>query len=263
MVSAVDVANMALDTIGARYSITSLDPPQPPPNANLVARHYQPKIDALHRSAHWSFARRQAKLSLLMAAIGTPENPNGTTLPLPPPPWQYAYAYPSDCLAARFLVADNPPQGQDLPVLAAGAYATPLWPWNPGWTFIVGNALDANGNQIRIILTDLEFAQLVYTVRVTDPDVWDPQFLLASTAYLGAWLVNPTSGDGDMLRNMIGIVKEVVGDARVADGNEAMTSNDYVPDWMQVRGIAGYNIVGGPNAFYGWSPLGFPGGGFF
>src|ERR1700719_4577737 len=105
MVSAVDVANMALDNIGARYSITSLDPPQPAPNAVMVARHYQPKIDALHRAAHWNFTRKQAALSLLRAANGTPENPSGTTLPIPPVPWQYEYAYPSDCLLARFLVA--------------------------------------------------------------------------------------------------------------------------------------------------------------
>src|SRR5579859_6133342 len=102
MTSPVDVCNMALDNIGARYSITSLSPPQPPPNAVMVARHYQPKIDALHRAAHWNFARAQAALTLLKAAKGTPENPDGTKLPIPPIPWQYEYGYPPDCLAARF-----------------------------------------------------------------------------------------------------------------------------------------------------------------
>jgi len=64
-ISEVDVCNMALDNIGARYSITSLTPPQPAPNAIMVARHYQPKIDALLRAAHWNFARKQATLTLL------------------------------------------------------------------------------------------------------------------------------------------------------------------------------------------------------
>src|SRR5438105_10270304 len=111
MVSPVDVCNMSLDQIGARFSILSLNPPSPAPNAAVVARHYQPKLDALFRAAHWNCARRQTNrqgtqagqnpFSLIRAAQGTPENPSGTTLPLPPVPWQYQYLQPPDCLKAR------------------------------------------------------------------------------------------------------------------------------------------------------------------
>lgn len=261
MTSEVDVANMALDSIGARYSITSLTPPQPAPNAVLVARHYQPKMDALHRAAHWNFARKQAPLTLLKAAKGTPENPDGTKLPRPPYPWQYEYEYPADCLLARNLLAcPMNPTGSDMPILAAGGYATPLWPYTPGYKFVVGVDTDADGNQIKVILTDLEFAQLVYTARIKNPDLWDSQFLLAATAFLGAWLVNPTSGDGALLKGQIEIVSSILTQARVSDGNEGATSTDYVPDWMAVRGIGGYGFAADQNCAYGWQALGFPGG---
>lgn len=262
MTSEVDVCNMALDNIGARYSITSLNPPQPPPNANLVARHYQPKIDALHRAAHWNFARKQATLTLLKAARGTPENPDGTALPIPPIPWQYEYGYPSDCLLMRFLIA-NPPNaaGSDMPFLGGGAYGTPLWPYVPGYKFVVAVDEDASGNQIKVILTDLEFAQGVYTARIKNPDLWDPQFLLAASATLGAWLVNPTSGDGSMLKGQIEIASSIITQARVSDGNEGQTSTDYVPDWMLVRGAGAYGGASDSGQyFYGWDSLGFPGG---
>jgi len=261
MVSPVDVANMALDNIGARYSITSLDPPQPPPNAVMVARHYQPKIDALHRAAHWNFTRKQAPLTLLRAAKGTPENPDGTALPLPPVPWQYEYAFPSDCLLARSLVA-NPQNatGSSLPIFGGGTFLTPQWPYVPAYKFVVGVDTDPGGNQIKIILTNLEFAELVYTARIVNPDLWDSQFLLAGTATLGAWLVNPTSGDGEMLKNQIAIASSIVTQARVSDGNEGQTSIDHTPDWVAVRGTGTYGFAMEPGCCYGWQAMSFPGG---
>lgn len=261
MTSEVDVANMALDAIGARYSITSLYPPQPAPNAVPASRHYQPKIDALHRAAHWNFARKQATLSLLKAAQGTPENPSGTSLPLPPVPWQYEYAYPSDCLLARNLVA-NPQNASasNQPILAGGTYLTPQWPYVPGYKFIVGVDTDAGGNQIKVILTDLEFAELVYTARIRNPDLWDPQFLTAATETLGAFLIPPISGDGELLKLKIQTASGIITQARVADGNEGQTSIDYVPDWMTKRGVTGSWIGADPGCFYGWQTMGFPGG---
>lgn len=261
MVSPVDVANLALDNIGARFSVSSLSPPLPPPNAAVVARQYQPRIDALHRAAHWNFARKQISLSLLKAAKDTPENPGGTKLPLPPIPWQYEYAYPSDCLKARFLIPGcAPSQSQSGNPFPAGTQQTPPWPWtNPGYKFVVASDADANNNQIKVILTDLEYAQAVYTCRVLDPDLWDPHFLNAAAATLGAWLVNPVARNAEVLKEQIGIAKDIIEAARLSDGNEGMTSIDTVPDWMAVRGATGYAALGIPGFYYGWDYLSFPG----
>ena len=263
MTADVDIANIALDNIGARFSITSLQPPLPPPNAIVVARQYQIRIDALHRSAHWNFARKQIQGAVLKAAQGTPENPNGTTLPIPPYPWQYEYQYPPDCLLARFLICNQPLTGSGNP-FPAGVQSTPLWPFgNPGYKFVVANDTDAAGNQIKVILTDLEFAAIVYTCRVTNVDLWDAHFQNAAIATLGAWLVNPLARNSQVLKEQIEIATSVVQSARISDGNEGITSIDHTPDWMAVRGITGYGIAwDSAMTYYSWSSLGFPGGGF-
>jgi hypothetical protein len=264
MVSPVDVANMALDQIGARFSVTSIDPPGPPnnPNAVVVSRHYTPKMDALHRAAHWNFARKQATLSMLAAAQGTPENPSGTTLPIPPRPYQYEYAYPADCLKARFLIPNPPTVGTNIgPVLSAGLVQTPVWFPPIGYKFAVALDTDAANNQIKVILTDLEYAQLVYTCRVVNPDLWDPHFLAAASATLGAWLVNPLTRNAEVLKEQTQIASGIILQARVSDGNEGVTSIDHVPDWMAVRGWTGMaDRFSEPQAWYGWDSMGFPGG---
>lgn len=262
MTSPVDIANASLDGIGARFSITSLTPPLPLPNAPVVARQYGIRIDALHRAANWNFCRFQVAGNLLKAAQGTPENPNGTTLPIPPVPWQYEYAVPSDCLKVRFLIP-NPPQGgtANPPVLAAGTIATPTWPWtNPGYKFVVASDNDAKGNSYKCILTDLEYAQIIYTKRIVDPDQWDAHFINGAISYLGCWLVNPLARNAEVLKEQMEITKAVVESARISDGNEGMTDISHVPDWMAVRGATGYATLGDPGFYYGWDWLGFPGG---
>lgn len=258
----VDVSNLSLDAIGARFSITSLTPPLPPPNALVVARHYGPKIDAVHRAAHWNCCRRQQQLTLIKAAQGTPENPNGTTFPIPPIPYQYEYAYPSDCLAVRYLIP-NPPTnggGGGMPILGGGTMANPTWNPNVGYKFAVAIDLDAGGNQIKVVLTDLEYAQAVYTARITNPDLWDPHFLAANCASLAAWLVMPLQANAAVLKEQIDIAKSIIVAARISDGNEGVTSSDHTPDWMAVRGFAGLGVLNDPQAWGGWAQMGFPGG---
>jgi hypothetical protein len=254
-----------LDSIGAGLTLTSLTPPAPMPNAAVVARNYFPKINALLNSAHWNFARKQAALNLLKAAAGTPENLNGTTLPIPPVPWLYEYEYPEDCITARFLIPDPPQTSGTTP---------PIFPQTTGvqftafgsmpWKFVVGIDKDSNGNNVKVILTDLEFADLVYTMRVEDPDFWDAGFMLAAPAYLGAWLVNPTNRNAIIFKEMTGIASAAVMQARISDGNEGFTTIDSLPDWMRVReswGI-GWGPAGLGQCFYGWGTLALPGGSF-
>ena len=256
----VDISNLALDAIGSRFSITSLSPPLPPPNAIVVARRYQLTVDSLFRTAHWNFARKTAAAQLLKAAQGTPENPNGTTLPIPPFPWQYEYQYPVDCLLARYLLC-NPPQSGSGNPFPAGVQTTPVWAWgNPGYKFVVANDTDAGGNQIKCILTDLEFAQLVYTCRVTDVDLWDVHFQQAAAASLAAWLVNPLQRNAQVLKEQVEIATGIIQAARVSDGNEGITSTDRQPDWMAVRGLTGYGLWDNALTSYGWQSMGFPGG---
>ena len=130
----------------------------------------------------------------------------------------------------------------------------------PGYKFVVASVLDPNGNRIKIILTDLEYAQIIYTGRVNDPDLWDSHFLNAAASYLGSWLVNPLARNAEVLKEQIAIATSIIEQARLSDGNEGMTSIDHTPDWMAVRGAVGYEILGNPGFFGGWDSIGFPGG---
>ena len=257
----VDVANLALDGIGARFSIVSLTPPMPPPNAVAVARQYDLTFQGVARAAHWNCLRYQVKLTLLKAAKGTPENPDGTTLPTPPTPYQYEYAYPPDCLKARYILPQRPDDAASpTPVFGGGLLATPSWNVaQAGFPFAVAVDTDSDGNQIRVILTDLEYAQLVYTARVDNPDLWDPHFQRAVVASLGAWLVNPLARNAQVLQEQINIASTVIQQARISDGNEGTTSVDHTPDFLAVRGTTVNGYPFGPFVFAPWDAMAFPG----
>ncbi len=91
MSSPVDVCNRSLQQIGAQAFISSISPSDGSTEANVCSVLYTPKIQALHRSAHWNFARKQLALTQLKAQIV-----NGVVSATPPPfPWLYSYAYPA------------------------------------------------------------------------------------------------------------------------------------------------------------------------
>ncbi len=265
MPSPVDVCNIALAEIGARDEVSSVSPPDGSQAARICARMYQAKIDALSRAAHWNCLRAQVGMTLLMARRGTPENASGSTLPEPDWPWLYAYEYPPDCMMARFILPKPPQQNP------GGAGSPPIFPIgtfyygsqlpDQGFKFAVATTLDQDGNRIRIILTNLEYAQLVYTTQAIDPSLWDPHFLAAATSSLGAWFVNPTNRNVELAKQQYEIAASIVNEARVSDGNEGFTSSDHLPDWMAIRGPgAGFSENSFEGFFQSWAGLVLPGG---
>ena len=249
MTSQVDLCNLALDQIAARASITGLNPPSPPNSvaAAACARLYQLQADAVFRSAHWNSARRQGALTLLKAAIGTPENPSGA-LPSPPIPWRYEYGYPGDCLKVRFVMPQPTLPATTMPLMTnVGINFTPAV--NTGMPFVPAIDTDAEGNQIRVILTNARMAQGVYTARIANVDLWDPMLQNAVIGALGAWLCSPVSGSDERKKLAIAMAAGLIQQARISDGNEGITSTDHIPDWMEVRTTGsnfwGFNLSGG------------------
>lgn len=257
-VSPVDVCNIALQQIGAQSSISSVNPSDGSTEGNACTLFYTPMMQGLSRAAHWNFARKQANLTLLRAAVI-----NGEVSPDPPPtPWLYEYAYPQDCLAARFILPYlNPAQGTAIPFTTSQA-VVPLWANSPAIPFVVSSDKDTQGNPIRVILCNASQPVLVYTADYTNqPNLWDPHFYLAATSYLGAWLVNALARNRALWVDQIKIVQDAVGQARVSDGNEGLQSVDHLPDWMRIRGALGAaGWFFDSQCYYGWSPLGFPTG---
>ena len=268
MVAVVDIVNQAASQMGSRAQCSSVSPSDGSPLGDAASLLYTARIQALLRAAHWNIARWQAPLTILKAAAGTPPNVNGTTLPLPPLGFLYEYAYPSDCLAGRFVIPTPLPQPAVSPPLTTGPIQVmPFAKLSVSVPFVV--ALDANTQvppaRTRVILTNAFTAQLVYTVDISNqPDLWDPSFTDAAVAYLSAWLVNPLNMKSSLIQERSAIVKELVMAARLSDGNEGVTPNDHVPDWIQSRfRTGGFNssaYENGANYMGSWSVLGLPGG---
>lgn len=226
----VDICNRALGAIGARATISSLnDPVQAAIQCKL---NYAAMRKMLLRSAHWGFARRQVAL----AQIGSLSA--GTA----PYPWLYEYSYPSDCLKVRYLVEPSPVPPSSLPTTGET-----LLPYTSSrqWRFLIGNDLDSGGNARRMVLTNLFQAFAVYTVDVTNTDLFDDSFTEALVAGLASKLVIPLTGNVAMRQSFINEATSAVINARVADGNEALPSTSHTPDWIQARGIPDYYAYGG------------------
>lgn len=252
----VTVVNMALAAIGSQSSISSIGPPDTSTESLCAALFYQPKIDALHRAAHWNCTRFQDYLTLAKAAVGTPENPDGS-LPAPPIPWLYEYVYPVDCLQARYIVPIVPNPAVNPPFTTAQTTAPIFWGGAP-IKYVVATDTNDQGRLMRVILTNMRQAQLVYTKRITDPNMWDPHFLDAAQAFLAANFVNPLARNKSLLNDQVAIASDLIRQARVSDGNESLTNQDVVPDFIAVRSNGG---GWGPGIiFQSWDSIGMPNG---
>lgn len=259
----VTVCNIALQEIGQRVLINNFDDGTPAAQAAKLL--YTPKMQMLMRSAPWNGFRKQAALTMLKATVI-----NGTVSTTPPPqPWDYEYQWPSDCLKARFIIPTANALTSGTPLTTATDSA--LIYGSPPTTipYVVANDLDANNNPIKVILTSLPQAQLIYTVDLSPyPDLWDPMFLSAATATLGAYFINALMRDRGDFTNQMALAKDMVMSARMASGNESISSIDHTPDWMAVRMQSAVPFAWNSSSANGaapgaWDYCEFPGGLFF
>jgi len=261
MADPVSLCNIALGQIAARAQITGLSPPAPPNNvaAQVMAQLYQVQADAIFRAAHWNCARKQAALTLLKAASGTPENPSGSNYAAPPIPWLYEYGYPDDCLKVRFVMPLPNPQlsGQIAFMTNVGVSYMPLV--NTSMPFVPAVDTDQDGNQIRVILSNARQAQAVYTARIANVDLWDPNLQNAVIGALAAWAAPAVSGSMERQKLAVAMAANLITAARINDGNEGITSADIIPDWMRVRD-GGNGFWGGEGHIANWDAWGGPDG---
>lgn len=237
--TAISVSNQALLRIGARATISSFTEGSTEADACNIL--YTPTFEMLARTAHWNCLRQQATLTLIAAASGTPENPDGDTLPLPPVPWLYSYAIPSNSLQIRFLVPTFPAglaSGQ-VPLTTASVTAGPWLPGTGQIPFQVAYSTDDSNNPLQVVLTNLSQAQAVYTVNQPNPIIWDSLFEQAFVSSLAAFLVPALSLNLPLMGAAIKTADNIIMQARVRDGDEGVTVVDHVPDWMRARASGG------------------------
>ena len=154
MASEIDICNLALAHLGETATIASISPPEGSAQAEHCARFYPVARDTLLESHNWKFATRRATLALLDADAFN---------------WTYAYAEPAGALRV-------------VSILPGTAMST-----DEGEQFETMG--DDEGNAL--VLTDLEDATALYTVRVTDTTKFSPLFVDALSRLLAAYLAGP------------------------------------------------------------------------
>ena len=261
MASQVDIVNRALLGIGQRTQVSGISPSDGSVAANAAAVLFTPTFEALARTAPWNCLRKQATLTLLAAAVGTPENPTGGAMPVPPSPWLYSYALPSDCLYFRFIVPSFPSQPTGVPQTSYNNAATSVVPWGGGKIpYAVAYSNDANNNPSSIILTNQSQAQGVYTVNQPNPVIWDSLFQAAMVSSLSAYFVPALSLNMPLMAGAIQAAERMIAQARTSDGNEGDVVMDHTPDWILARSGGG-GRGWGPGYFggcNGWPNMSWP-----
>jgi len=107
----------------------------------------------------------------------------------------------------------------------------------------------------RVILCNQEFATLVYSQDVADPNIFDDDFIEAYVRVLGAQLANALTSDKTLANSVLQEANMIIEQARTTDGNEGLTINDTTPDWIRVRGIHFPQQYSGPAIGYDWGSL--------
>jgi hypothetical protein len=107
----------------------------------------------------------------------------------------------------------------------------------------------------RVILTNQEFAILVYVCDIIDPNVLDDLFIEAYVRIVGATIANALSGDKKLIKMAIDEANIAIGQARAADANEGLTINDVTPDWIRIRGVDFGTQYSGPYTGFDWGSM--------
>lgn len=181
--SPADVVNLALSRVGYTDRVGSIY--EGSKAAKLAIDIYSETRDALLREEDYGFAERNIAAALLKSAPAggyfPPNNWNGANNP--PPPWQFTYTYPDDCLKVRsvkpmaFFVQNFDPQ-PNVFAIQNDNFFTPTR---------------------KVILCNVPNAMLVYTGQVTDPTVWEADFIEEFAAALARRLA-PILANVDMAK---------------------------------------------------------------
>lgn len=255
-----DVLNQALDMVG--WSEMIGDPEEGTHHAQVALRAYRLGRQQVLRAANWSFARKQAPMTLLADASGnTPDV--GLLVPFN---WTYEYRLPTDALRMRFIPWNYSNQASQVPT---GNYQIPSTPLvdglgqiPPGTPMVPAKfqiATDQNylppspptdqagvsPQGQTVVLTNVRYAQAVYTADMLYPSIWDALFRAAMVAYIAVECSLPVWAKKDpkmgllMRDKNIPILRDKLQEARVVDGNAGTSSSDIATDWIRGRRVGG------------------------
>lgn len=157
--------------------------------------YYEHARDNLLREHPWNFAIKYQTL----AQIGTA-----------PTNWEYQYQYPSDCLNALEIVNTADDTVLEYEVISDGASG-------------------------KYIITDVENAELRYTAKITDPNVFDVGFIEALTWALAYRIAEPITGNSDKKGEAMTIFQNTIKAVKATDSGEGKNDPDKDAPWIEAR----------------------------
>ena len=198
MPSKVDVYNMAAARIGV-FDNAIASATESSKIVRLLNFFYDGMVDYVLQDFPWRFAERRVALS----SLGTP-----------PSNWAYRYAYPSDCVAARYIVYPG----------IRNIRADQMIPFQVG-----------TDGTAREIYCDLEDAELVYTSRVTDLNLWGSLAVSALAYRLASELAMPMSAKPDIADSALSGYYREVSRAAAAALNEGTPDQPPISEFIAIR----------------------------
>lgn len=195
MASQVQIAKLALQHVGDRFDISSMT--EVTPEAEQVNLIFNDTRDALLRQHPWNFAKKFLSPATLTGTV-----PGG---------WTFMYLYPTD--AVRILGITNP----------LGRGMTPI-------EFEI-----ARYGTNRVVLTDQEDAELIYTARITTTEDFDPEFVMALSYQLAAKLAMPLTGDRGIAGELEKLATIYCNSAWETDASEGIEPAKPEADWITAR----------------------------
>lgn len=197
MATVVSICNMALARIGVSSFISNLN--EASNEARVLNLFYEQMRDFALRDHYWNFARRH----VVLADAGTA-----------PTNWAFKYTYPSDCLKARFIAVPGirtPRNDQRIPFEIA-----------------------SEGSQ-RVIYTNQQQAELVYTARITDPTLFDPIFESALSYLIASEVAMPLTVKESVAKQARDAYERVKSQAAAHSANEGFEGVEPDSELLTVR----------------------------
>lgn len=217
---ATDIANMALSHINVGKPIGNLAT-ENSQEARACRVFYDTARTATLRDFNWPFARKILTLALIKA------QPNCQ--------WAYSYQYPSDCVAFRKILSP----------LANDTRQSRI----PYKEYISD---DGNSTQI---FTNKECAQGEYTVDVSNTNLFKPDFTMAFSLRLAAYIA-PTVTGGDpfkMCQRALQLYVQEVTNAQSNAANEEQEPQEPQSEFIRIRdGYGPWGWIGSREGFPTW-----------
>lgn len=195
MASEVEISNLALSHLGS-YTINALT--EASQEARKCKLYYPNARNFVLRDFSWNFAEKRAYLAEISDVT--------------PVGYDYAYAYPSDCLKARCIY--NEVTGGE-----------PI-------DFIITATDDLTD---KMILTNQATTILIYTAKITDPNVFDASFINALSFKLASDLAQPITKKTVLQQAMIKAYARYMAMAHTSNATESKDTSEIDNPFIAAR----------------------------